>query len=429
MCYAIPAKLIARDGLTGTIDYFGETRQILLDLDDIEIGDYLYAQGGISVRKIPTEEAKIVLETWKEVFFELQKTDAALAKLDESKLTKNALAVLQKINLRKSLKKDEIQTLLELTDSNELSVLYEIANNVRQREHGNSSCVHGIIEFSNYCSQQCNYCGIREPRDIKRYRMTVDEIVAAAKAAVDKHGFKALVFQSGEDYWYDDDKLVDMVKRVRKLGILVFLSIGMRSEETYKKLYEAGARAVLLRFETSNPDIFQQIRPGTKLEHRLTLIKAIQDMGYILATGFILGLPGETSEDIANNILLTKQLAPDMHSFGPLIPTKDTPLEHHPKVNKDLVLKTIAVSRFVDTDCNILVTTALETLAPEARREALMAGANSMMIDVTPPEYQNLYTIYDGKTEVHSEIDICVQDTVKLLYDLGRAPTDIGVIR
>ena len=427
MCYAIPAKLIARDGLTGTIDYFGETRQILLDLDDIELGDYLYAQGGISVRKISTEEAETVLETWKEVFFELQKTDAALAKLDESKLTPNALEVLQKINMRKSLKKEEMQTLLELSDPNELSVLYEIANNVRQREHGNSSCVHGIIEFSNYCSQQCTYCGIREPRDIKRYRMTVNEIVAAAKKAVDKHGFKALVFQSGEDYWYDDDKLVDMVKQVRKLGILVFLSIGMRSEATYKKLYEAGARAVLLRFETSNPDIFQQIRPGTKLEQRLTLLKALQDMGYIIATGFLVGLPGETAEDIANNILLTKQLAPDMYSFGPLIPTAGTPLENQPKVSKDLVLKTIAISRFIDTDCNILVTTALETLAPEARREALMAGANSMMIDVTPPQYRNLYTIYDGKTEVGAEIDICVQETVKLLYELGRAPTDIGV--
>lgn len=427
MCYAIPAKLVAIDGLKGTVDYFGEKRQILLDLDDIKVGDYLYAQGGISVRKILAEEAEEVLKTWREVFFELQKTDRALAKLDETKLSTNALGILQKINLRKSLKKDEMQALLELTDPNELSVLYEIANNVRQREHGNASCVHGIIEFSNYCSQQCHYCGIRQPKNIKRYRMSEQEIIVAAKRAVDEFGFKALVLQSGEDNWYDAEKLVHIVREIRNMGVLVFLSIGSRSKETYQKLYEAGARAALLRFETSNPEIFQKLRPGNTLADRVALIKELKQIGYIIATGFIIGFPGETTTDIVNNILLTKYLAPDMYSFGPLIPTKGTPLAEQPLITKDLVLKTIAVSRFIDIDCNILITTALETLAPEAKREALLAGGNSLMIDVTPPEYKDLYTIYDGKAETSSALAACVQDTVELLYSLGRAPTDIGI--
>lgn len=427
MCYAIPAKLIAINGHTGIVDYFGEKRKILLDLDDLNVGDYVYAQGGILVRKIPEKEALEILAHWKEIFFTLKQTDEALAKIDQSKLSPNALAVLQKVNLRKSLTKAEMLALFELEDPKELTVLYEIANNVRQREHGNSSCVHGIIEFSNYCAFNCEYCGIRNNKEIIRYRMSVDEIIATARNAVDNHGFKALVLQSGEDYWYDEKKLTTIVKEIRKMGVLVFLSIGLRSKELYQALYQAGARAVLMRYESSNAEIFANVRPGTALTERLTLIQDLKAMGYILATGFMIGLPGETYEDIINNILLNKFLAPDMHSFGPMIPTLGTPLENHPKASKELILKTIAVMRFIDSNSNILVTTALETLNSTAKLEALLAGANSMMINLTPIKYRALYAIYDNKAGIDKEIAASIKENLDLLYSLGRAPTDIGL--
>lgn len=426
MCYAIPAKVVKIKGKIATIDYFGEKRKILLDLDDIKVGDYVYAQGGVLVRKIPENEALEILKVWQNIFFELKKTDEALAKINEENLPPNVLSVLQKVNLRKSLKKDEMLALLTLKDSKELSVLYEIANNVRQREHGNASCIHGIIEFSNYCRLSCHYCGIRCERDIPRYRMSVSEIIDTAKIATEKHGFKALVLQSGEDLSYDDETLTTIVREVRKLGVLVFVSFGERSKETYKKLYEAGARAALLRFETSNKDIFAALRPRTSLESRIDLIRYLKEIGYVLATGFIIGLPGETEEDIINNILLTKYLAPDMYSFGPLIPTKNTPLENSSQVEKDLVLKIIAISRFVDVGSNILVTSALESLDKNAKKEALLAGANSMMINITPEKYKKLYTIYDNKAGINQEIESSIQETVNLLYSLGRAPTDLG---
>lgn len=426
MCYAIPAKLIDIQGNIGTIDYYGEKRKILMDLDTVKVGDYVYAQGGVLISKVEESEAKEILDTWKEIFFELKKTDEALSKIKEDQLSENALAILQKVNLKKSLKKAEIIELLKLTDTNELSVLYEIANNVRQREHGNASCVHGIIEFSNMCQQNCLYCGIRKDKSIQRYRMTPEEIIQAAKVAVEQYGFKALVLQSGEDLWYTDAILENIVKTIRQMGVLVFLSIGSRSVETYQRLYDAGARAALLRFETSNPGIYEKIRPGTTLKDRVELIQELNKIGYVLATGFMLGLPGETLEDVANNILLTKSLNPDMFSFGPLIPTVGTPLENHPKVDKDYVLKTIAVTRFVASQSNILVTTALETLDINAKREALLAGANSMMINATPPEYQKLYSIYDGKADKNKKFADSIQETVDLLYSLGRAPTDIG---
>lgn len=427
MCYAIPAKVIKIEGQIAIVDYFGEQRKILLDLDGIQVGDYIYAQGGILVRKIPEKEALEILDAWKDIFVELKKTDEALSKLDSSQLSSNALAVLQKVNLRKFLSKPEMKTLFELQDPKELSVLYEIANHVRQREHGNACCIHGIIEFSNYCANNCHYCGIRQDSSIQRYRMTVDEIIEVAKHAVNEYGFKALVVQSGEDYWYDEEKLVEIVKAIRAMGVLVFLSIGSRSKELYQKLYEAGARACLIRFETSNEEFFKKLRPGTTLSDRIELIKAIKKMGYVLATGFIIGLPGTSIDDLVNDILLTRYLASDMYSFGPLIPTQGTPLSDCSLVSKELILKTIAITRFVDANSNILVTTALETLDKDAKREGLLAGANSLMINVTPIEYRDLYKIYDHKAGNQDSIKSSIQKTLNLLNSLGRAPTDLGL--
>ena len=428
MCYAIPAKLIEIKGNIGIVDYFGEKRNVLLDLIDVQIGDYIYAQGGISIRKVSEEEALQILDTWKEVFFELKKTDEALSKVHHQTVTDNILAILQKVNLKKALKKEEMISLFKLEDQKELSVLYEVANNVRQQAHGNASCVHGIIEFSNYCDNNCFYCGIRKERKIKRYRMSVDEIIGVAKEAIDHYGFKAIVLQSGEDYWYDDEKLIKIINEIRKMGVLIFLSIGDRSKETYQKLYEAGARAALLRFETSNEAAFAKLRPGTNLKDRVELIKDLKEIGYVLATGFIIGLPGETEEDMVENILLTKSLGPDMYSFGPLIPTSDTPLSACSNISKNIVLKTTSITRFVDRDANILVTTALETLDQSAKKEALLAGANSMMINITPSRYKKLYSIYDNRICDTQSVDESVQGTIKLLYTLGRAPTDLGII-
>ena len=171
---------------------------------------------------------------------------------------------------------------------------------------------------------------------------------------MDKYNFKAIVIQSGEDEFYDEEILIKLVKEMKRLGILIFLSIGSRNKKLYKKLYEAGARAALLRFETSNKKIFKKLRPKTKLEKRIDLIKYLKKIGYVLATGFIVGLPDETKQDIINNILLTKSLDPDMFSFGPLIPTKNTPLENQKIINKELMLKIIAITRLLVVNTKIL---------------------------------------------------------------------------
>jgi biotin synthase len=192
-------------------------------------------------------------------------------------------------------------------------------------------------------------------------------------------------------------------------------------------LFEEGARAVLLRFETSNETIFNKLKPQASLPKRVELIRYLKELGYVLATGFLIGLPEEAEQDIINNILLTKELKPDMYSLGPLIPTKHTPLENHAFVDKNTLLKVIALCRFIDKDSNILVTTALETLDKGTKRQALLSGANSLMVNVTPAHYRSLYHIYDNRAGVGEPIEETIRATIELLYSLGRAPTDLGI--
>ncbi len=426
MCYAIPGKIIKLDGKIAVVDYFGEKRSALNDFITVQRGDYVYAQGGIIVDKIPKKEAIEILNLWREKFFELKKIDKRLAQSDKMPGARNILRILQKVNLKKELSKNELLKLLKLKDKDSLKILYQTANSIRQREQYNACCVHGIIEFSNYCKNNCLYCGIRKVRKIKRYRMDVEEIVNIAKYALNELGFRALVLQSGEDYWYDEKKLCKIIKNIRKLNVLIFLSIGMRSKKTYQRLYEAGARAVLLRFETSNRRIFKELRPKTNFDERVKLIKFLKRIGYIVATGFLIGLPGETDEDIINDILLTKSLNADMYSFGPLIPAEGTPLKNLKPVDMNDVLKVIALSRFLDRDSKILVTSALETLDKDAKKKGLLAGANSLMINVTPSNYKKLYELYPGRPDKDKDVRKNIHETINLLYSLGRAPTDLG---
>ncbi len=429
----------------GVVDYFGEKRKVLVNFIDVKVGDFIYAQGGIAVSKISHDEAVKTLETWEEAFFSLKKIDEELSTSAETKNYPASIAdrqpdlsekqkpssfvlkLSQKINRKKKLTDKELLSIFEVKDKEELKLLFNLANSIRHKERSNACCVHGIIEFSNYCNSNCFYCGIRKDRNIKRYRLSIEEIVKIAEDAVNNLGFRALVLQSGEDDWYTENRLLSLVQEIKKLGVLIMLSIGERDKKTYQNLFDAGARGILLRFETSNREIFNRLRPNTDLDRRVELIKHLKNMGYIVATGFIAGLPGETDRDILNNILLTKSLKPDMVSFGPLIPTKETPLEKQDRISITKALKVIALTRFIDRKATILVTTALETLDKEAKKDGLLSGANSLMINITPTHYRNLYSIYDNRSGIDMDVSESIKETKDLLYSLGRAPVDIGI--
>lgn len=393
MCYAIPGKVVGIKGKVITVEYFDERKKARNDFyADLSPGEYIYAQGGFVIGRVEKEEALNILNGWKELFLKLREVDLRLTR--------------------------------------EPKDMYQIANAARQRSLGNSCCIHGIIEFSNYCRSNCLYCGIRKDNAaLQRYRMSADEIVEACEYAVKELKFKALVLQSGEDSWYDQDKLSGIIERIMRLSpALIILSIGERELKLYRRLYAIGARGALLRFETSNPSLYKQFRPERRLNDRIKLIKQLKKIGYLVFTGFLLGLPRQSEQDIINDIELTNSLEPEMFSFGPLIPHPDTPFKDVAQAPLELALKTIARARIMHPDARILVTSALETLDKEkGAREGLLSGANSLMINLTPRKYQGLYQIYPERAGAKADIKKRIDTAVKLLTSIGRAPTDLGM--
>jgi biotin synthase len=391
MCYAIPGKVIEiKDNLV-TVEYFGEKKTAKNDFFSLTLGDYVYAQGGFVIQKMKELDALSILEGWQELFFQLQKKDIAL--------------------------------------SSNPKTLYQRANFIRNKYLGNACCVHGIIEFSNYCRNDCLYCGLRSSNAaLGRYRMEIDEIVETARYSFSELGFKALVLQSGEDTWYTREKLVKIVREIRKKAqVFLILSIGERDSKIYEALYQEGARGALLRFETSNSALYSRMRPGHALEDRLELIKKLAEIGYLVMTGFLIGLPGSSQEDLMRDIELCGSLSPEMFSFGPYIPHPKTPFANEKPPSLDTVLETIARTRLKFPESKILATTATGTLDADGIKFALLAGANSLMINVTPPKYQPLYELYPNRQGLGVPLSEQVTQTVELLQSLGRAPTDLGL--
>lgn len=392
MCYAIPGKITDIQGNLVLVDYFGEKRRARNDFYDLSVGDYIYAQGGFVIQKVSEERAIDILLAWQRLFFELQQIDLRLLGISKN--------------------------------------LHQIANNIRQKYHGNSCCIHGILEFSNYCRNDCLYCGLRRSNSsLDRYRMDIEEITESVDFAVNELGFKALVLQSGEDLWYDEEKLSLIVRKIRERSpCLLILSIGEREVKLYERLYKEGARGILLRFETSNPSVYKNMRPNHLLEERIELIQKLKDIGFLIMTGFLIGLPGQSKKNISEDIQLTFTLGTDVFSFGPFIPHPQTPLADNPPPSIDLVLETIAQARIKYPKSKILVTTSLETLDKEnGLKFGLLSGANSLMINATPKKYRLLYEIYPDRAGTGEDVAERIDYVIKLLHSLGRAPTDLGL--
>ncbi len=431
MCYAIPGnvKSIAEDLIT--IDYFGEERKARNDFYNLQVGDYVYAQGGFVVQKIDERDAEEILDTWKELFFELKETDVKLSKLynDKPELDKGFLKIIDRATYGKSISHQEALSLLLSEDPDEVDVLHKSANFIRQKFLGNACCVHGIIEFSNICKSQCAYCGINSLNtSLKRFSLNTGEILNVVANAVKRFGFKGIVLQSGEDHSYSSEEILELIRKIREdFPVFIFLSVGEREEEFYRKVFDAGAKAVLFRFETSDSSLYSELHPHSSLEKRIRYLELFKDIGYIIASGGLIGLPGQKVESVIDDFMFAKELGCDMYSFGPFIPHPDTPLSSHDAPSAEYVLKALSVLRLIDPYGKILVTTALESLTPQARQQALMGGANSIMLNLTPKDYINLYDIYPNRATVDVSVENQIDDALQLLKSIGRAPTDLGI--
>lgn len=300
------------------------------------------------------------------------------------------------------------------------SGLFKKADRVREAVCGDEIHRRGLIEFSNVCSQNCSYCGLRkENKKLERYRMGTHEILKCAKEA-EKMGYGSVVLQSGEDA-FNTDVLCSVVRAIKEeTKLAITLSVGEKSYKEYQRLKEAGADRYLLRFETSNPTLYALLRPGKHLHFRLACLQFLKDLHYQVGSGCMIGLPGQTTADLADDLLLLKKLDLDMIGVGPFIPHPETPLQHDASGTLELVLKFIALVRLITKNTHIPATTALGSIHPLGRQMALLRGANILMPNVTPEKYRRFYEIYPNKiciTEKPADCSGCIGG---MIHSLGR---------
>jgi len=310
--------------------------------------------------------------------------------------------IIKKAEETHELTKDEIVSLLQCQFEPESS-LFVAADRVRAKYVGDEVHLRGLIEFSNYCKQNCLYCGFRrDNKNVTRFRLTEEQIIKFAKDAVDL-GYKTVVLQSGEDPFYTIEKMKNIISEIKKLDIAITLSIGEKTFEEYEAYKEAGADRFLIRIETTDKNLYTKLDPEMDWQNRLRCIEDLKKLGYEVGSGCLVGLPEQTLESLADDILFFKEIGADMIGIGPFIPNENTPLSDAKGGEFELALKVMAITRLLLPDINIPATTAMETLNPNGRLIALQSGANVVMPNVTQGDYRKFYEIYPGK--------ICVNDT------------------
>lgn len=302
---------------------------------------------------------------------------------------------------------EEVVWLLE-TERDDEELIYTTARDLTTRIHGDWILLRGLIEFSNRCGNNCLYCGIRMGASgIKRYRMSLDEILESARLIKMSH-CGTVVLQSGADPVFSAQDVAEVVSAVKKeTGLAVTLSIGTKTRKELALLKKAGADRYLLRFETSDRKLFSKIHPNEPLEARLECIRNLRELDFQTGSGFMIGLPNADIASIARDIIFTKELNLDMIGCGPFIPTPGTPLgEESLLEDYSVYYKTMALIRIMNPYAHIPAATAFDSLKDDGRNEVLKCGANVFMPNFTPHQYKAVYALYPRKPLVDTSTDI-----------------------
>jgi len=321
--------------------------------------------------------------------------------------------------------------LVEILTWPDADALFKAAYDVKTRTVGRRVAFRGLVEFGNACEKNCLYCGIRKGNGkVRRFKMTADEIVRAAKWA-EKAGYGSVVLQSGELAGEANATFVeDVLRRIHAAsgdGFGITLSLGEQTEKTYRRWKEAGAHRYLLRIETSNPELYAKLHPADhSWEKRRDCLRALRRSGYQVGSGVMAGLPGQTPDDLASDIEFFAAEDLDMIGMGPYIPHPDTPLGEDIQWNQDaakarleLGLRMIAATRLFLHDVNIAAATALQALDPQGREKGLLAGANVMMPNVTDNQYRADYQLYAGKPCLDENAAVCRSCLERRISDIG----------
>ncbi|MDQ7772004.1 MAG: [FeFe] hydrogenase H-cluster radical SAM maturase HydE [Elusimicrobiales bacterium] len=317
------------------------------------------------------------------------------------------------------MKKKEI--LYWLDPDRDPAPLFDMADKVRREAVGDGVHLRGLIEFSNICRRRCYYCGIRAGSPgVRRYRLSAEEILACARTAA-RLGYGTVVMQSGEDPAWGPAALIPVIEAIKKeTGLAVTLSVGEHSKEDYRALRSAGADRFLLRFETSDRRLFSLLKPDSDYDNRFRCLAWLKEAGFQVGSGVMAGLPGQTRESMADDILLFKELDLDMVGIGPFIASPDTPMAGAECGTLDAALRMVALTRAVTRDAHIPATTAMGSVDPLGRQKALRCGANVLMPNISPTEHRPDYRLYPGKICTDEAPERCAACVESMLAGLGR---------
>ncbi|MFW5498099.1 MULTISPECIES: [FeFe] hydrogenase H-cluster radical SAM maturase HydE [unclassified Maridesulfovibrio] len=302
--------------------------------------------------------------------------------------------------------------------------LYAIADGLREESFGREVYLRAIVEFSNICNKKCNYCGLRAPNSkVSRYRMKVDSIIESAHLAAEA-GARTIVLQSGDDFNYSPAQVEDIILGIKEShDVAVTLSLGDRSAGEYEHWFNCGADRCLLKLETTAPEIYKRIRCGENYHQRIELLRSLQDIGYEVGSGIIVGLPDYTLEQLADDLLFLSALDLDMIAAGPFIPHPDTPFSLAETSDIELSYRFTALARLLNPLSNIPATSALDSFDSKGREKGLQRGCNVIMPSVTPAAKRKDYNIYPGKNAISVDVADTISRAEELVRALGFVPS------
>ncbi|AKL95162.1 biotin synthase BioB [Clostridium aceticum] len=329
--------------------------------------------------------------------------------------------LIEKLYHHHVLTKEELVALISGLEEEGKKLLFHYSLQTKIRYYGKKIYMRGLIEFSNYCKQDCLYCGLRSSnKKIERYRLSAEEILQCCKEGY-RLGYRTFVLQSGEDFWYEEDQLIYIVEKIKEIyeDVAVTLSIGERSKELYQQLFKVGADRFLLRHETASKTLYEKLHPTMSFESRRATLKMLREIGYQIGAGFMVGLPDQTAEDLAEDLFFLKELNPDMIGIGPFIPHGETPLRNAVAGSLEDTLVMVALARLMVPEALLPATTALGTLDLKGREKAILAGANVVMPNLSPTKVRPLYELYENKICIDDEPAHCRDCIEKRITSTG----------
>ena len=334
------------------------------------------------------------------------------------------IPLIDKLKTEHILNSDEWITLLDglMKDAKASAYLQKEAQEISNKHFGNKVYIRGLIEFTNFCRNDCYYCGIRKSNcNAVRYHLSKDAILSCCQAGYSL-GFRTFVLQGGEDMSYTDDAMTEIISAIHRTypDCAITLSVGEREHDTYQKWFDAGANRFLLRHETADEEHYRRLHPmRMRHEHRLNCLRDLKSIGYQTGTGFMVGSPFQKTEHLAKDLAFIYELQPEMIGIGPFIPHVDTPYKDHPAGNLERTLHLISILRLMFPDALIPSTTALGTIHPDGRELGILAGANVVMPNLSPLDVRKKYLLYNDKICTGEEAAESIEQLKKKFARIG----------